>query len=55
MGFLEILTLIFITLKLIKVIKWSWLLVLMPEIIAIVIYLIIFTIVIFSGNKNYKI
>ncbi|EJT5913581.1 hypothetical protein P5E62_02430 [Clostridium perfringens] len=40
MGFLEILTLIFITLKLFGVITWSWWLVLLPEIIAGVGYVI---------------
>lgn len=35
MGFTEVLTLIFITLKLTGYIDWSWWLVLLPEIIAI--------------------
>lgn len=38
MGFLEILTLIFIVLKLFGVITWSWWLVVLPEIVAFIIY-----------------
>lgn len=41
MGFTELLTIVFIVLKLINVINWSWWLVLLPEIIAISFYLII--------------
>ncbi|POZ56427.1 hypothetical protein LYSIN_01210 [Lysinibacillus sphaericus] len=40
MGLLEILTLLFITLKLTDVITWSWWLVLLPEIIAVGIYVV---------------
>lgn len=40
MGFLEILTLIFIVLKLFGIITWSWWLVVLPEIIASIIYII---------------
>ena len=43
MGFLEILTIVFIILKLINVITWSWWFVLLPGIIEIV--LIIITII----------
>ena len=39
MGFAELLTIIFIVLKLLGVISWSWWLVLLPEIIAGVLYL----------------
>lgn len=42
MGFTEILTLIFIVLKLAGIIHWNWLLVILPEEIAIVLYLIYF-------------
>lgn len=35
MGFTEVLTIVFIVLKLMGVINWSWWLVLLPEIIAI--------------------
>jgi hypothetical protein len=38
-GILELLTLIFVLLKLIGVVSWSWWLVLLPEIIAIVGYI----------------
>ncbi len=38
MGFTEILTIIFVVLKLIGVISWSWWLVFSPEIIAVVLY-----------------
>lgn len=41
MGILELLTLIFVVLKLIGVIAWSWWLVLLPLLIALGIYLII--------------
>jgi hypothetical protein len=37
MGFTEVLTIVFIALKLLGVISWSWWLVLLPEIIALVI------------------
>ena len=41
MGFTEVLTIVFIVLKLIGIINWSWILVLLPEIIMIVIYIIV--------------
>jgi hypothetical protein len=41
MGFAEVLTVIFITLKLTGVIDWSWWLVLLPEIIFISICIIL--------------
>jgi hypothetical protein len=40
MGFLEVLTIVFVVLKLMGVISWSWWLVLLPEIIAVAIYAI---------------
>lgn len=42
MGFTEILTIVFIVLKLLGVITWSWWLVLLPEIIALALYIIVF-------------
>lgn len=42
MGIAEVLTVVFIVLKLIGKIDWSWWLVLLPEIIAIVLYLAIY-------------
>lgn len=44
MGICEILTIIFVVCKLFGVITWSWWLVLLPEIIAIVFYILIFVI-----------
>ena len=41
MGFTEILTIIFIVLKLLGVITWSWWVCLLPEIIAGVLYVIV--------------
>lgn len=40
MGICEILTIIFVVMKLIGVIAWSWWLVLLPELIAIGLYII---------------
>ena len=40
MGFTEVLTLIFVTLKLIGTIDWSWWLVFLPEIIVLIVYVI---------------
>lgn len=40
MGICEILTIIFVIMKLIGVIAWSWWLVLLPELIAIGLYVI---------------
>lgn len=41
MGLTEVLTVVFIVLKLIGTIDWSWWLVLLPEIIAVALYVII--------------
>lgn len=41
MGITEILTIVFVVLKLLKVINWHWLLVLSPEFLAVVVYVII--------------
>lgn len=57
MGFTEVLTIIFIVLKLLNIIDWNWFLVLLPEIIALTICLIIVIIRIFqyrSINKEFK-
>lgn len=40
MGVLEILTIVFVVLKLIGVISWSWWVVLLPELIVLPIYVI---------------
>ena len=44
MGFLEVLTIIFVVLKLTSVIDWSWWLVFSPMYIAIVLYTVIIVI-----------
>ena len=57
MGFTEVLTIIFIVLKLLNIINWNWFLVLLPEIIALAIYLIVIIISIFqyrTVNKEFK-
>lgn len=41
MGITEILTIVFVVLKLLKVINWHWLLVLSPELLAVVVCVII--------------
>ena len=41
MGFTEVLTIIFILLKVFGVISWSWWVVFLPEIIAIVLYVLL--------------
>ena len=48
MGFCELLTIVFIVLKLVGVISWSWWLVLLPEIIAVLLYvaIIVFRVII---------
>ena len=42
MGICEVLSIIFIVLKLIGTIDWSWWLVLLPEIIAFAFYILLF-------------
>ena len=42
MGILEILTIVFVVLKLVGVITWSWWLVFLPAIVAAGIYLLIY-------------
>lgn len=54
MGFFEILTLIFVVLKLCGVIGWSWWLVLLPEIIAVGIYLLVLCIYLHAVHKAEK-
>lgn len=39
MGFTEVLTILFVVLKLIGTIDWSWWLVLLPEMVAVAIYI----------------
>lgn len=54
MGFTEILTIIFIVLKILNVITWSWWLVLLPEIIGVGIYMIMIIGTLTSVNKANK-
>ena len=54
MGFLEILTILFIALKLFGVITWSWWLVLLPEIIAFAFYVVIFIAGFVVAGKTHK-
>jgi len=57
MGFTEVLTICFIVLQLLGVIDWSWWLILLPEIIAVVAYVIwaIVAIIIFvKASKSIK-
>lgn len=50
MGFISVLTLIFIVLKLTNNISWSWIWVLSPIWISIVLILIIFGIILIAGR-----
>lgn len=50
----EILTIIFVTMKLLGKIEWSWWLVLLPEIIALVLYVLIVVSIIVSHNRINK-
>ena len=54
MGIAEVLTILFIALKLLGVIGWSWWLVCFPEIIAGVLYVILFIAVIVVNVKTRK-
>lgn len=51
MGFTEVLTIIFVLLKVFGVITWSWWLVFAPEIVALVFYVIIVIASIRHTNK----
>ncbi|BAB80820.1 hypothetical protein ACSW9K_08880 [Clostridium perfringens] len=51
MGILEVLTLIFIVLKLCGVIAWTWWLVLLPEIIGLILYFIVGIGITITGKK----
>lgn len=55
MGFLEVLTLVFIALKLMGTIDWGWLTVMSPMIFAFTMYLIFFVVfVVFSVKTDKK-
>lgn len=49
MGFTEVLTIVFIVLKLLGVISWGWVYVLLPEIIAVLLYIIVPLVIILLG------
>lgn len=57
MGFTEVLTIIFVVCKIIGVIDWSWWLVLLPEIIAVGLYILSFILGlfgVFKGSRKIK-
>ena len=54
MGFSEILTIIFVLLKVFGVISWSWWIVFLPEIIAVAIYILLVVIQINTAHKIKK-
>lgn len=54
MGFTEILALLFIVLKLLGIITWSWWIVLLPEIIAVVFYTILAISVVLFNVHTWK-
>lgn len=51
MGFFEILTIIFVLLKIFDLVQWSWWIVLLPEIIAFVIYIVM--VIVYAILNNY--
>jgi hypothetical protein len=56
MGILELLTIVFVVLKLIGTIDWSWWLVLLPAIVSVSLYIIWFIIsVVFIGKTHKKV
>ncbi|WP_397539180.1 transmembrane Fragile-X-F protein [Rummeliibacillus pycnus] len=54
MGFAESLTIILIVLKLVGVISWSWWIVLIPELFAMLIYIIVWIVWLFYSVKLHK-
>ncbi len=50
MGFISVLTLIFVVLKLTNNISWSWILVLSPIWISIILIILIFGIILVAGR-----
>ena len=54
MGFTEILTIIFVLLKVFGIVSWPWWVVFLPEIIAVVIYLIAFICGLIGVGKTNK-
>ena len=54
MGFAEVLTIVFVVLKLTGYIGWEWWQVLLPEIIAVCIYIILCVIVLGTQHSTRK-
>lgn len=54
MGITEVLTIVFVVLKLMHVIEWSWFLVLLPEIIGLIIYIVVAVLSITYNHRLYK-
>ena len=54
MGFTEVLTIVFVLLKVFGVISWSWWVVFLPEIIAVVLYIICVIAGLHGVNKTSK-
>ncbi|MCH4825766.1 hypothetical protein [Planococcus halocryophilus] len=54
MGFLEVLTIIFVVLQLTGVIAWSWWLVFLPLIIAVGIYVVWLLIILIAAKISQK-
>lgn len=54
MGFLELLTIIFIVLKVLGIITWSWGLVLLPFFIALGIYALIFALISLGFIQSFR-
>lgn len=52
MGFTEVLTIVFVVLKLLGIMNWSWWLVLLPEIIAGVVYICLVAYSIYLTSKT---
>lgn len=52
MGVCEVFTIVFVVLKLMHIIEWSWFLVLLPEIIAVVFYV---ALLVANAALNYRI
>ena len=52
MGFTELLTIIFVLLKVFGVVSWSWWVVFLPEIIALVLYIILFVIGVYAQELH---
>jgi len=52
MGLCEVLTIVFVVLKLTGVIAWSWVAVFIPEMIAVVLYVVLITLQVIISVKS---